>query len=53
MIEENLLADAEIKVTQKLIEMGLDPQSEEAQQQLAPQQLKSLPEIEEFFSKRL
>ena len=51
MIEENLLADAEIKVTQKLIEMGLDPQSEEAQEKLAPQQLKSLPEIEEFFQK--
>ena len=51
MIEENLLADAESKVTQKLIEMGLDPMSEEAQKKLAPEQLKSLPEIEEFFQK--
>ena len=48
MIEENLLADAAEKVTQKLIEMGLDPMSEEAKEKLAPAQLKSLPEIEEF-----
>jgi hypothetical protein len=51
MIEENLLADAAEKVTQKLIEMGLDPMSEEAKEKLAPAQLKSLPEIEEFFQK--
>ena len=51
MIEENLLADAEAKVTQKLIEMGLDPESPEAKEKLAPDQLKTLPEIEEFFQK--
>jgi len=51
MIEENLLADAEKKIVMKMIEMGMDPQSEEAQQQLNPEALKSLPEIEDFFSK--
>ena len=51
MIEENLLADAEKKLIFKMIEMGMDPQSEEAQQQLNPEALKSLPEIEDFFSK--
>jgi hypothetical protein len=51
MIEENLLADAEKKIIMKMLEMGLDPASEEAQQQLNPDNLKSLPEIEDFFSK--
>jgi len=50
-VEEALLADAERKLTEKMIQMGMDPSSEEAQQQLAPQNLKSLPEIEDFFSK--
>jgi hypothetical protein len=34
-----------------MIAMGLDPNSEEAQQKLQPEGLKSLPEIEEFFQK--
>ncbi len=51
MIEENLLADAHSKLTAKMIEMGEDPSSEEAQEQLSPESLKSLPEIEDFFSK--
>jgi hypothetical protein len=34
-----------------MIQMGMDPASEEAQQQLAPQNIKTLPEIEDFFSK--
>ena len=51
MIEENLLADAEKKILMKMIQMGADPNSEEMQQQLSPENLKTLPEIEEFFSK--
>ncbi len=52
LVEENLLADAEAKILiVKMLEMGLDPQSEEAQQQLNPEAVKSLPEIEDFFSK--
>jgi len=50
-IEEALLADAEANLVLKMIEMGMDPASEEAQQQLSPEGLKSLPEIEDFFSK--
>mgnify|MGYP003637473718 FL=1 len=51
MVEENLLADATAKLTAKMIEMGMDPASEEAQQQMSPEAIKSLPEIEDFFSK--
>ena len=50
-IEESLLADAEKELVQRMIEMGMDPASEEAQQQLSPENLKSLPEIEDYFSK--
>ena len=51
MVEETLLADAQTKIIAALLEQGLDPQSEEAQQQLDPGNLKSLPEIEKFFQK--
>jgi len=51
LVEENLLADAEQKLLAQMIEQGLDPSSEEAQAQLNPDALKSLPEIEDFFSK--
>ncbi len=51
MVEETLLADAQIKLTAALLEQGLDPSSEEAKQQLAPDNLKTLPEIEQFFKK--
>lgn len=51
MIEENLLADAKIKIMSEMAKMGVDVGSEEAQQQLQPENLKSLPEIEEFFQK--
>ena len=50
-VEENLLADAEQKLIQRMIEMGADPSSPEVQQQLAPENLKTLPEIEDFFKK--
>jgi hypothetical protein len=51
MIEQTLLAEAEREVMMKLVEMGMDPNSEEAQQALNPEALKSLPEIEDFFKK--
>jgi hypothetical protein len=50
-VEEALLADAERKLVEKMIQMGLDPASDEAKQQLAPENIKTLPEIEDFFSK--
>jgi hypothetical protein len=51
MIEDTLLANASTKITAALMEQGMDPNSEEAQQQLSPENLKSLPEIESFFKK--
>lgn len=50
-VEEALLADAEKKLVEKMIQMGMDPSSDEAKQQLAPENIKTLPEIEDFFSK--
>ena len=50
-IEESLLATAEAQLVRKMVDMGMDPASEEAQQQLNPENLKTLPEIEDFFSK--
>ena len=50
-IEEALLSEAEANLVSKMVEMGMDPGSEEAQKQLSPEGLKSLPEIEDFFSK--
>lgn len=51
MIEQRLVADAQQKMVMKLVEQGMDPQSEEAQQMMNPEALKSLPEIEEYFRK--
>ena len=51
MVEDTLMADAQTKIIAAMLEQGLDPNSEEAQQQIAPEQLKSLPEIESFFQK--
>jgi hypothetical protein len=51
MVEETLLADAQMKIVTALIEQGLDPNSPEAQEQTSPDNLKTLPEIESFFKK--
>jgi hypothetical protein len=51
MVEEVLLAQAEQKQYMTLLNMGLDPTSEEFAQEVAPEKLKTLPEIEEFFKK--
>lgn len=50
-IEEALMEDAMGKLTKKMVDMGLDPNSPEAQEQYDPEALKRLPEIEEFYSK--
>ena len=50
-VEQTLLADAERQLTMKMVEMGMNPGSEEGLQQLSPENLKTLPEIEDFFSK--
>jgi hypothetical protein len=51
MVEDTLMAEAKIKIVAAMMEQGLDPNSEEAQQQIAPENLKTLPEIEMFFKK--
>ena len=51
MIEQTLLQQAEHKMMAQLIKQGMDPQSEEAQQAMDPEKLKTLPEIEAFFKK--
>jgi hypothetical protein len=54
-IEQVLLNQAQQKLLNNMIEMGLDPEDpqvqEQMQQQLSPENLKTLPEIEDFFSK--
>jgi len=51
LVEENLLADAQEKLLFRMIEMGANPEDPEFQQKLSPENLKTLPEIEDFFSK--
>ena len=51
MIEETLFAEAELELANKLMAQGMDPQSEEMQQALSRDALKTLPEIEDFFRK--
>ena len=51
MVEDVLLSDAQMKITQALIAQGMDPESPEFQQETTPEKLKSLPEIEKFFKK--
>jgi hypothetical protein len=51
MVEETLLSDAQMKIQAALVEQGMDPESEEFQQEVSPDKLKSLPEIEMFFRK--
>jgi hypothetical protein len=51
MVEETLLSDAQMKIQAALVEQGMDPESEEFQQEISPDKLKSLPEIEMFFRK--
>jgi hypothetical protein len=54
-IEEVLIKDAQQKLLNKMLAQGLDPNDPEAQQQIqeqtSPEKLRTLPEIEDFFSK--
>lgn len=51
MVEQTLLQYAEQKMMMTIEQSGIDMDSEEAQQMISPENLKSLPEIEEFFKK--
>jgi hypothetical protein len=50
-VEEVLMSNAQVKISAALLEQGLDPESPEAQEQLNPEKLRTLPEIEQFFKK--
>ena len=51
MIEETLVKQAEMELAMNLINQGADPESDEFKQALSPENIKSLPKIEEFFKK--
>ena len=51
MIEQTLVKQAEMKLAMSMIEQGADPDSDEFKQALSPENIKSLPEIEQFFKK--
>ena len=50
MIEQNLVAEATMKMHAKLMEQGVDLGNQEEQQKMQ-EEVKSLPEIQEFFEK--
>lgn len=50
-IEESLLFDAQNEMMMKLMDAGVDPESEEFQEQMSPENLMDLPQIESFFTK--
>lgn len=51
-ISNVLIEHAQQQLLAKMLEMGMDPNSEEAQQQLDPNALQKLPTIEDFYSKK-
>jgi len=51
MLEDALIADAQAKMISVMMSNGIDMESEEGQQMMDPQNLKSLPEIEAYFRK--
>ena len=51
VIEQVLVQDAQRKMMIQMMQQGLELDSEEAQQAMAPEALKKLPEIEQFFKK--
>jgi hypothetical protein len=50
-VEQVLVSEAKRKVILKLIENGVPPDSKEFQDELNPEKLKTLPEIEAFYQK--
>ena len=50
-IEENILTDAANNMAMQMMAMGADMEDPEVQKRLNPENLKTLPEIEDFFSK--
>ena len=51
MVEDVLVQHAQMKMMTQMMEQGADFESEEAQQMMSDENIKSLPEIESFFKK--
>ena len=51
MIEDTLIQNAQQKQMIEMLKQGMDIESEEGQQMMSPEKLKTLPEIEGFFKK--
>jgi len=51
MIEDTLVKEAEMQLAMSMIEQGADPESDEFKKALSPENIKSLPDIEQFFKK--
>jgi hypothetical protein len=51
MVEQVLMGEAQMKITSAMLEQGLDPSDPQAQEQLSPENIRTLPEIENFFKK--
>lgn len=51
LISQNLIADAQQKLMNSMIQSGLSPDDPQFQQTLAPENIKTLPQIEEFMRK--
>ena len=51
-ISEALIEDAKHKMLAAMLDMGLDPNSPEAQEKTNPDALKKLPEISDFYGKK-
>jgi len=51
MIEQTIVKQAEMELAMNLINQGADPESDEFKQAMSPQNIKQLPQIEEFFKK--
>lgn len=50
-VEQILLQKAAIQQQGKMQQMGVDPNTDQGQQMMAPQTLKSLPQVQEFYTK--
>jgi hypothetical protein len=50
MVEDTLMADAQTKIMAALVEQGLDPNSQEANEQLQPDKLKTLFRVDGFLN---
>lgn len=51
MLEDTLLSDAQAKMMATMMANGIPMDSEEGEQMLSPENIKTLPQIEEFFRK--